>query len=126
GAWTESPTISSSRYPSGIVAAASGTVWITTLPGSGGSAVKIPATGASAEVPLTLYSPGDPAIDASGNLWYADSAGVIGRLDVHGKIKTFTVPTEGAYPIGVAVAPDGKIWFTESKAGKIGRLDPAA
>ena len=28
-------------------------------------------------------------------------------------------------PTAVAAAPDGAVWFTETGAGKIGRLDPA-
>jgi virginiamycin B lyase len=125
GAWTETPVLSPGRYPSGITAT-SGTLWVTAGPGSGGSVVRIPTSGGPpVDRQVTLYAPGDPAIDAAGNVWYAESDGKIGRLDTHGQITAFTVPTEGSQPVGVAVASDGKIWFTESQSGKIGRLDPA-
>jgi len=125
GAWTE-VTIPSNGYPFGIESAADGSLWITAIPGAGGSAVQIPTTGSPVNHALTPYSPGDPAIDASGNLWYAESDGRIGRLDRQSRITTFTVPSQGAYPVGIAITSDGKIWFTESGTNKIGRLDPAS
>jgi streptogramin lyase len=39
-----------------------------------------------------------------------------------GTITEFTVPTAGAAPWGIAAGPDGNLWFTESGAGKIGRI----
>ncbi len=126
GAWTETGTLPDSGYPEGITASSDGSLWVTTVPGGGGSAVRIPPSGAPASHSITPYTPGDPAIDAAGNLWFAASDGTIGRLDSKGRLVTFTVPTEGAYPVGVAIGPDGRIWFTESAASRIGRLDPAA
>src|SRR5712692_7574544 len=38
--------------------------------------------------------------------------------------RNFTVPTPRAVIQGIAVAPDGAIWFTEAQAGKLGSLDP--
>jgi sugar lactone lactonase YvrE len=99
---------------------------VTTVPGGGGSAVRIPPDGAPISHAITPYTPGDPAIDGSGNLWFAASDGTIGKLDSKGRLTTFTVPTPGSYPVGIAIGPDGKIWFTESAASRIGRLDPAA
>jgi len=126
GTWTETGPLPASGYPEGITAVADGSLWITTVPGSGGAAVRIPSSGAPVAHEITPYTPGDPAIDAAGNLWFAASDGTIGRLDTKGKLTTVTVPTEGAYPAGIAIGPDGKIWFTESAASRIGRLDPAA
>jgi virginiamycin B lyase len=37
----------------------------------------------------------------------------------------YPVPTPGANPYDVTVAPDGSVWFTEFHADAIGRLDPA-
>jgi virginiamycin B lyase len=126
GAWTETGPLPDSGYPEGIAASSDGGLWVTTVPGAGGSAVRIPPSGAPVAHAITPYTPGDPAIDASGNLWFASSDGTIGKLDPKGRLSKFTVPTEGAYPAGIAIGPDGKIWFTESASSRIGRLDPAA
>ena len=40
-------------------------------------------------------------------------------------IKEFPVPTPDALPHDPAVGRDGSLWFTEQKANKIGRLNPA-
>jgi len=124
GAWTETAVLAEGTYPTGVASVASGTVWVTTSPS--GFAIRIPVAGGNpAARSVTAYALGDPAADGSGNIWYPVSDGKIGRLDTHNQLAAFTIPTEGAFPAGVAVAPDGKIWFTESQTGKIGRLDPA-
>ncbi len=40
-------------------------------------------------------------------------------------IADFPTLTADAGPSGIAAGPDGKIWFTESKTGKIGMIDPS-
>ena len=45
-------------------------------------------------------------------------------------ITEFPIPMEDpvlapAQPEGIVMGPDGKIWFTEEKGNKIGRVDPA-
>jgi virginiamycin B lyase len=37
----------------------------------------------------------------------------------------FQVPTPGAIPYDITVAPDGSVWFTEFGADQLGRLNPA-
>jgi streptogramin lyase len=126
GTWTETDPLPDAGYPEGIASTADGGLWVTTIPGAGGSAVLIPPDGAPVAHAITPYTPGDPALDAAGNLWFAASGGTIGKLDSKGRLSAFTVPTEGSYPVGVAIGPDGKIWFTEYAASRVGRLDPAA
>jgi sugar lactone lactonase YvrE len=41
-----------------------------------------------------------------------------------GKITEFPLPTPGAQPYGIVRGPDGNIWFTESGANQIGRINP--
>ena len=41
------------------------------------------------------------------------------------EITTWTIPTSGSLPAGVAVAQDGTVYFTEYTGEKIGHLDPA-
>jgi len=50
---------------------------------------------------------------------------MIARLGANGIVRTFPLPTGAGAPWGIAVGADGKIWFTEVGAGRIGRLDPA-
>lgn len=38
---------------------------------------------------------------------------------------SWTIPTANAGPMGVVIAPDRQVWFTEASAGKIGAVDPA-
>jgi virginiamycin B lyase len=42
-----------------------------------------------------------------------------------GSVVEFEVPTPDASVRGIAVTPDGDIWFTENFANKIGRFDAA-
>lgn len=39
-------------------------------------------------------------------------------------VKLFSIPTANSFPVGVAVAADGTVWFTQQNAHQIGRLDP--
>jgi virginiamycin B lyase len=49
----------------------------------------------------------------------------IGRITVDGVVTNFVVPTSNSRPDGIAVGPDGALWFTERLADKIGRLTTA-
>jgi len=40
------------------------------------------------------------------------------------QIVQFPLPTQNAYPAGVALGPDGNVWFTEIYGNKIGRITP--
>ena len=59
-------------------------------------------------------------------IWYTDfNNNSLWRYNVSaGDFTQFVVPTPGASPFDVAVAPDGTVWFTEPGAQAIGRLDP--
>jgi copper transport protein len=41
------------------------------------------------------------------------------------QLTIYDIPTKASLPTGIAVDRQGNIWFTESSAGKVGRLDPA-
>jgi streptogramin lyase len=40
-------------------------------------------------------------------------------------IRKFPVPTDQSLPFGITAGPDGNLWFTEYRAGKIARISPA-
>jgi streptogramin lyase len=69
--------------------------------------------------------PSDVAVDAAGTVWFtASTAQAIGRLNPQTGVVSLT-PTQG-FPRQIAVAADGKIWFTERFVPQaVGRLDPA-
>jgi len=45
--------------------------------------------------------------------------------DAGGALSEFAVPTANAGPDGIALGPDGNVWFSETEAGQIGRITPA-
>lgn len=40
-------------------------------------------------------------------------------------INEFSIPTAKSFPLGMAVGPDGAVWFAEAQGNKIGRIDPS-
>ena len=42
----------------------------------------------------------------------------------NGRIDEFPLPNPGSRPNSIIAAPDGKLWFTELGANRIGRLNP--
>ena len=47
----------------------------------------------------------------------------LGRITTAGVITEYSVPTGGSQPLGVALGPDGNIWFTEDKLCEQDRQD---
>ena len=82
---------------------------------------------ATAQAPLfTEYPLSDPfsgpfgiASGPDGNVWFAESAGKIGRISPSGVITEFAV---NGYTDGITSGPDGNIWFTEQAVKKIGKM----
>jgi virginiamycin B lyase len=60
----------------------------------------------------------------SGAVWFTTSQGELGSLDPPSSTVAFHTLPPNARALGVAVAPDGKIWFTDSATPAIGSLDP--
>jgi hypothetical protein len=59
------------------------------------------------------------------DLWFTDfGRNAIGKINRHGTITEYTVPTANSDLYGITVAGDGAVWFTESGAAKVGRLNP--
>ena len=42
-----------------------------------------------------------------------------------GEIVEFPTPTSDSGPYGIAVDPDGDLWFTEARGHQIGRITPS-
>lgn len=65
---------------------------------------------------------------AAGALWFTEhrDPGFVGRLS-GGQITEYETPRSNDRPRGIALGPDGRVWFAESAGGNgaIGALDPA-
>lgn len=49
----------------------------------------------------------------------------VGRINIYThEVENWEIPTPYSYPADLKVGPDGAIWFTETRANKIGRFDP--
>ncbi len=61
-----------------------------------------------------------------GSVWFAaPGTNTIGRFNLSTDAFThYAIPTSGAYPIDLALGSDGRIWFTEFSASKVGVLTP--
>lgn len=56
-------------------------------------------------------------------LWFAEAGTNSGVGRITTALTEYPVANPGAHVSGITVAPDGNIWFTESFANKIGRLE---
>jgi virginiamycin B lyase len=62
---------------------------------------------------------------SDGDVWYLESRhNVIGTVTEDGRVRDFPLPSKGGASADAAIVagPDGAIWFTETGAGKIGRI----
>jgi streptogramin lyase len=129
----------------GITAGRDGNLWFTEYVTTPGHEIvprigRITPQGGITEWPLPANSSPDAITSGpDGNLWFTDSASrtepghpdkaiqenKIGRITTGGAITEFSLPTPDGDPAGITTGPAGDIWFTESKSGKIGRVDPA-
>lgn len=145
GAFTEFPTPNGANvFLRDITAGPDGAMWFTN---SGecndancdylvdGSIGRITMSGQVTEfpVPSALGDPTDIVAGPDGNLWFTEigdyfnpetpsSVHNIGRITPAGQITEFTVPTPESSPDGIAVGPDGALWFAENTANKLGRI----
>jgi virginiamycin B lyase len=64
------------------------------------------------------------ALSPSGNIWVTVlSANALARLNVNTQRFTYYhIPTQGSFPLALAIGPGGTIWFSE--VNKIGMLQP--
>ena len=115
--------------PYGIQPAPDGTLWIA-LFGTHTLGHVDPATGAMTQVALPDAGtrPRRLTVDRAGRVWYSDyPRSYLGRYDPKSgatkEWKTQNYPR--CFPYGVAVAPDGKVWFDEAGTNDMVVFDPA-
>jgi streptogramin lyase len=124
GVVTEWPT--THDKPWDITAGPDGNVWFTAQ-GNGGAIGRITPLGAITEFTAGLTTTSNPAgiVAASdGYLYFAETAHhAIGKLSTGGTISELATPTTSSAPDGVALGPDGNVWYVDShNPARLGRL----
>jgi virginiamycin B lyase len=66
----------------------------------------------------------DLAVAPDGAVWATEGQGSLARIDRAGAVVEFAPPVLGM-PAGVAIGPDGLVWFSDVVLGRITRFDPA-
>jgi virginiamycin B lyase len=90
-----------------------------------------PATGALREfrLPDSGARPRRLIVDAGGAVWYTNYAqGKLGVLDPKtGHVREFASPGgDRAAPYGIAITPDGHIWYDEAGTSRVIEFDPTS
>jgi virginiamycin B lyase len=76
-------------------------------------------------MPDSLESPTAIAAGADGAVWFTiDRSDVIGRAH-NGAIERISTSGRNIEPLGLGVAPDGSVWFTDAVGGGVARMTPA-
>ncbi len=116
--------------PMGITAGPDGALWIA-LSGSN-SIGRLTATGTLTQyvLPTPNALPFEIIKGSDGALWFTEQHGnKLGRITTAGSITEYTIPTPNAQPYGLTTCPQqcenahGRIWFTESGAGKVAKFE---
>ncbi|GGS27205.1 Vgb family protein [Deinococcus knuensis] len=88
-----------------------------------------PVSGAVSRVP-TDGAPDSAALGADGLLYFTrrgDAPAVVQLNPASGQSRAFPVGTPGvSVPVHLNAAPDGTLWFTESRTGSLWNLDPVS
>ncbi len=115
-------SLTAGSKPFAITAGPDGHMWVTE---SGTGTVALISVD-SFEV-ATEYAAGTHplgiAAGVDGLMWVADhGTNSILSLATDGTLTSYPVPTPNAGLLGITTGPQGEVWFSESAAGKIGRL----
>jgi virginiamycin B lyase len=72
-------------------------------------------------------TPANLTLGSDGAVWFTEGGqfgtpGAIGRITTSGKFREFLIPTPRSGPSALTVAPDGKLWFADPSAHKLGHV----
>jgi len=68
--------------------------------------------------PRSNAAPFSITAGSDGAMWFTEQgAGAIGRIDRHGVIRQFLLPTHSGQPMGIAAGPGGALYFAENRGG---------
>jgi virginiamycin B lyase len=144
GTITQFPLPDSAASPNDIVAGPDGALWFTDRscpysPATGtvcaGKIGRITTAGTVTEFPLPANSrPEGIVAGPDGAVWFTDerctypqtgelcTGARVGRITTAGMIKEYPLPIPTAGAGAIAGGSDGALWFTETRANKIGRM----
>lgn len=120
------PTPVENFRPTSIAPGPDGALWFG---GSGTGIGRIDVTGKFTEFPVPRFGEVDTIVAGpDGNIWFSVSGpaphdGSVDRLTPDGHLTTYPVPYGSR---GIAVGPEGHIWFTEWANHGIGRITPGS
>lgn len=118
--------LSANAHPADIVFATDGAVWFAENIAGGAKLGRITSNGAYTEYALTgAQSAVGLMQDGFGDFVVTDpSANAIGIYKAFGSgsFAEYPIPTANAGALQIAYGPDGKLYFTENTAGKIGQF----
>jgi streptogramin lyase len=115
--------------PIGIAVGPDGKIWYADYESVVGTLTTLLQTATVVKYPTPGFHPFHIISGPGGDLWVTLQAtdnihDAIGRMSTSGVLTTFAVPTTKSGPWGLAVGPDGNVWFAEIRAHKVGKLDP--
>jgi streptogramin lyase len=134
GSLKEFPVTPASALPFGITSGPDGNIWFTE---SGNDAIVQMTIANDTMTPFPLGTPPGGAAkwqptyiitgpSTSTMTFAAPGANAIGQITTAGAVSSFIIPTANSGVSSLVIGPDQKIWFVETNASKIGRLDPNA
>lgn len=126
---SEQISLGKGSSPHGVIADANGDAWITDsglnaivhvdAERLGVEVIPLPKEAASADLNTAVF-------DDDGVLWFTGQNGFYGRLDPDSRdLKVWPAP-RGKGPYGIAVAPDGGIWYASLAGNYIAQIDGIA
>ncbi|MDU4252048.1 SMP-30/gluconolactonase/LRE family protein [Pseudomonas sp.] len=126
---TEQVSLGKGSSPHGVISDGNGDAWITDSGQNaivhvdalrlGVEVIPLPKEAANANLNTAVF-------DDDGVLWFTGQNGFYGRLDPDSRdLKVWPAP-RGKGPYGIAVAPDGGVWYTSLAGNYLGRIDGIA
>ncbi|HTD64512.1 MAG TPA: lyase [Verrucomicrobiae bacterium] len=112
--------------PHGVIVGPDGAPWITD--GGLNAIIRVdPITNEVKRFPLPAERPNanlnTAVFDRDGTLWFTGQNGIYGRLDpTSGAMAVFDAP-RGAGPYGIAVCPDGSLYYASLAGSYVGRIE---
>src|SRR5262245_29087889 len=107
------------RLPWDITAGPDGNLWATERRSSSpyNGIIQSTTSGSITEylLPNMLDDPHGitAAVGVDGNLWFTVANNKVGKVTTSGTFTLYTVPTANSDPEGIALGPDGNLWFVE-------------
>ncbi|KAF1051868.1 MAG: Virginiamycin B lyase [Stenotrophomonas maltophilia] len=125
----EQVSLGSGSKPSAVIAGDGGEAWVADR--GLNAIVRVDPQRLGAEVVALPPQANDAeldslAMDDDGALWFTGEHGFYGRLDPHSRqVQVWKTPT-GKSADGLAVTPDGQVWFASRDDNSLNEIDPSA